>query len=56
MLQDAPKKLLETCLELEPLQIGRVYIEGENNILGDVPSRAPVDHTVARNLSRPLTQ
>ena len=32
----------------------RVYIAGEDNILGDAPSRAPADRAVARNLAIPL--
>ena len=48
------KKLLKMCIELEPLGIERVYIAGEDNILGDAPSRAPADREVARNLAVPL--
>ena len=48
------KKLLKMCIELEPLGIERVYIAGEDNILGDAPSRAPADREVARNLAAPL--
>ena len=32
----------------------RVYIKGEDNVLGDAPSRAPADRAVARNLAIPL--
>ena len=42
------------CIELEPLGIERVYIAGEDNILGDAPSRASADREVARNLAVPL--
>ena len=48
------KKLLKMCIELEPLGIERVYIAGDDNILGDAPSRAPADREVARNLAVPL--
>ena len=48
------KKLLKMCIEIEPMQIERVYIAGEDNLLGDAPSGAPADHEVARNLVVPL--
>eukprot|EP00969_Alexandrium_andersonii_P155247 6863331-Alexandrium_andersonii.AAC.1 len=42
------------CVELEPMGIERVYLAGQDNILGDAPSRAPADRAVARNLPIPL--
>ena len=39
---------------MEILNMERVYIAGEDNILGDAPSRAPADRAVARNLAIPL--
>ena len=48
------KKLLKMCIEMEPLGIERVYLAGDQNILGDAPSRAPPDRAVARNLPVPL--
>ena len=39
---------------METLNMERVYIAGDDNILGDAPSRAPADRAVARNLAIPL--
>ena len=36
------------------MDLEKVYLAGEWNILGDAPSRAPVDREVARNLPVPL--
>ena len=48
------KKLLRIAIELEPLGIERLYLAGDQNVLGDAPSRAPADRAVARNLPIPL--
>lgn len=48
------KKLLRIATEHDELNIERVYLAGEWNVLGDAPSRAPVDREVARNLPVPL--
>ena len=42
------------CIELETLQIERIYILGTDNVLGDAVSRNPIDREVARNLPLPL--
>ena len=41
------------ALELQALNIVRVWIRGETNILADAPSRAPVDTKIARSLPVP---
>ena len=33
------KNLLKMCIEMEPLGVERVYLSGDDNILGDAPSR-----------------
>ena len=48
------KKLLRIAVELDELDIERVYLAGEWNVLGDAPSRAPIDREIARNLPVPL--
>ena len=48
------KKLLRQAVELGELGIERVYLDGQSNILGDGPSRAPCDREAARNLPVPL--
>eukprot|EP00974_Lingulodinium_polyedra_P105208 10186500-Lingulodinium_polyedra.AAC.1 len=42
------------AIEIEPLGYVRVYICGEDNVLGDALSRAPGDRAMARNLPVPL--
>ena len=48
------KKLLKICVELDELNLERVYLGGEFSVLADAPSRAPQDREVARNLPVPL--
>lgn len=49
-----PKKLLEIAVEIEPMQIERVYLAGDDSIFGDAPSRSPADRAIARNLCASL--
>lgn len=49
------KKLLRWTLDLEELgsRVVRVWLRGEDNILGDAPSRHPADRDVLKNMKVP---
>ena len=48
------KKLLRIAIEASSLDVVRVHVQGEKNVLADARSRAPHDREVARNLPVPL--
>ena len=48
------KKLLKMVIEMEPMNLERVWVAGSDNILGDAPSRSPADREVARNIPIPM--
>ena len=48
------KKLRKMAIEMEPMLLGRLYIAGDDTILGDTLSRNPHDKAIAKNLPIPL--
>ena len=50
------KKLLKMAIEMEPMQLERLYVAGGDNVLGDAPSRNPHDKAMAKNLPIPWSR
>ena len=46
--------MLAQAIDVDSLDVERIYLAGELNVLGDAPSRAPIDREIARQLPTPL--